>query len=179
MWRYGVWCRGVGAVLAVLAPVLSLWRVLYLNRGDLEGEGVVVDRGAPGWARGSCWRRSIRGTVAGVAASRPRVLNSAGVVVAVLGVALQGRGWRPRRPDVMVWPCRVMREGFEGAAGPPSWARRVSRTGVGGTASRSWHWPCRTVPHSGGDGFPLGSWRNSAGAWFPGAWWRGSAVSEH
>jgi hypothetical protein len=34
--------------------------------------------------------------VAGVAASRPRVLNSAGVVVAVPGVVLQGRGW-PRR----------------------------------------------------------------------------------
>jgi hypothetical protein len=30
------------------------------------------------------------------------VLNSAGVVVAVLGVALQGRGWRSRRPDVTV-----------------------------------------------------------------------------
>jgi hypothetical protein len=28
-----------------------------------------------------------------VAASRPRVLNSAGVVVAVRGVAQQGRGW--------------------------------------------------------------------------------------
>jgi hypothetical protein len=36
--------------------------------------------------------------VAGVAASRPRVLNSAGVVVAVPGVALQGRGW-PHRTD--------------------------------------------------------------------------------
>jgi hypothetical protein len=36
--------------------------------------------------------------VAGVAASRPRVLNSAGVVVAVPDVALQGRGW-PRRTD--------------------------------------------------------------------------------
>jgi hypothetical protein len=31
--------------------------------------------------------------VAGVAASRPRVLNSVRVVVAVHGVALQGRGW--------------------------------------------------------------------------------------
>jgi hypothetical protein len=30
--------------------------------------------------------------------SRPRVLNSAGVVVAVPGVALQGRGW-PHRTD--------------------------------------------------------------------------------
>jgi hypothetical protein len=36
--------------------------------------------------------------VAGVAASRPRVLNSVGIVVAVHGVALQGRGW-PHRTD--------------------------------------------------------------------------------
>jgi hypothetical protein len=36
--------------------------------------------------------------VAGVAASRPRVPNSAGVVVAGPGVALQGRGW-PHRTD--------------------------------------------------------------------------------
>jgi hypothetical protein len=33
-----------------------------------------------------------------VAASRPRVINSVGVVVAVLGVTLQGRGW-PHRTD--------------------------------------------------------------------------------
>jgi hypothetical protein len=37
-----------------------------------------------------------------VAASRPRVLNSVGVVVAVPGVVPQGRGWRSHRPDVMV-----------------------------------------------------------------------------
>jgi hypothetical protein len=36
--------------------------------------------------------------VAGVAASRPRVPNSVGVVVAVHGVALQGRGW-PHKTD--------------------------------------------------------------------------------
>jgi hypothetical protein len=36
--------------------------------------------------------------VAGVAASRPRVPNSVGVVVAVHGVELQGRGW-PHRTD--------------------------------------------------------------------------------
>jgi hypothetical protein len=36
--------------------------------------------------------------VAGVAASRPRVLKSVGVVVAVHGVELQGRGW-PHRTD--------------------------------------------------------------------------------
>jgi hypothetical protein len=34
--------------------------------------------------------------MAGVAASRPRVLNSVGVIVAVHGVALQGRGWPHR-----------------------------------------------------------------------------------
>jgi hypothetical protein len=33
-----------------------------------------------------------------VAASRPRVLNSVGVVVAVHGVAQQGQGW-PHRAD--------------------------------------------------------------------------------
>jgi hypothetical protein len=40
--------------------------------------------------------------VAGVAVSRSRVPNSAGVVVAVPGVALQGWGWLSRLPDVMV-----------------------------------------------------------------------------
>jgi hypothetical protein len=34
----------------------------------------------------------------GVAASRPRVPNSVGVVATVHGVALQGRGW-PHRTD--------------------------------------------------------------------------------
>jgi hypothetical protein len=91
----------------------------------------------------------------------------------------QRRGWRSHQPDVTVWPCRVTRRGLEGAAGPPSGAWRVSRTKASGTRPRSWHRPRRTVPHSGGDGFPLGTWRNSVGAWFPGAWWRGSAVSEH
>jgi hypothetical protein len=37
-----------------------------------------------------------------------------------------------------------MREGFEGAAGHPSRARRVSRTGVGGAlAVREWAAQCR------------------------------------
>jgi hypothetical protein len=31
-------------VLANLAPVTALWRVLCLNRGGFEGGGVVVDR---------------------------------------------------------------------------------------------------------------------------------------
>jgi hypothetical protein len=34
----------LAAVLAVLVTVWSSWRVLYLNRGGFEGEGVVVGR---------------------------------------------------------------------------------------------------------------------------------------
>jgi hypothetical protein len=41
------------AVLANLAPITVSWRVLCLNRGDFEGGGVVVDRGAFRLARGS------------------------------------------------------------------------------------------------------------------------------
>jgi hypothetical protein len=80
-------------VLANLSPVTALWRVLCLNRGDFEVGGVVVDWGVFRRARGSRWRRSVRGAVAGVAASHPRVLNSVVVAVAVCGVAQQGRGW--------------------------------------------------------------------------------------
>jgi hypothetical protein len=43
----------LAVVLAVIAPVLSLWRVPYLNRGGFEGEGVVVGRGVLRRAQGS------------------------------------------------------------------------------------------------------------------------------
>jgi hypothetical protein len=43
----------LAAVLAVLATVLSSWRVLYLNSGGFEGEGVVVGRGVFKRARGN------------------------------------------------------------------------------------------------------------------------------
>jgi hypothetical protein len=45
-------------------------------------------------------------------------------------------GMAPRRPSVMTWSCKVTGKHFEGVAGPPSRARHVSRTGVGGAASR-------------------------------------------
>jgi hypothetical protein len=35
----------LAAVLAVLATVLSSWRILYSNSGGFEGEGVVVGQG--------------------------------------------------------------------------------------------------------------------------------------
>jgi hypothetical protein len=63
-------------------------------------------------------------------------------------------GMAPRRPIVTTWPCKVTGKHSEGAAGPPSRARHVSRTGVGGAASRGCHRPRRTVSQSGGDGFP-------------------------
>jgi hypothetical protein len=72
--------------------------------------------------------------------------NSIGDVVTVPGGALQWQGWShrvdsdgkdlPRRPDVTAWPCVVTEKVFEGTAGPPSRARRISRTGVGGAVSR-------------------------------------------
>jgi hypothetical protein len=40
-------------VLANLAPIMASWRALYLNKGVLEGGGVVVDRGVSMRARGS------------------------------------------------------------------------------------------------------------------------------
>jgi hypothetical protein len=45
-------------------------------------------------------------------------------------------GMVPRRPSVLAWPCKVTGKHFEGVAGPPSGAWHVSRTGVGGAASR-------------------------------------------
>jgi hypothetical protein len=92
----------LAAVLAALAPVLSSWCILYLHRGGFEGEGVVVGCGVHRRARRSRKRRSVQGRVVGVSASRPRVLNSVGVVIAVPDVVPQGRGWRSHRPDVMV-----------------------------------------------------------------------------
>jgi hypothetical protein len=41
-----------------------------------------------------------------------------------------------RRPSVTNWACKFTRKWFEGVAGPPSRAQRVSRTGVGGAVSR-------------------------------------------
>jgi hypothetical protein len=51
----GMACSAVelAVVLAVLALVLSSWRVLYSNRSSFEGEGVVVGRSIFRRARGS------------------------------------------------------------------------------------------------------------------------------
>jgi hypothetical protein len=70
----------------------------------------------------------VRGTVAVVATSCPRVLQQRRDVVIVLGVVRQWRGWshrvdsdgkdRSRRSDITAWSCIVMEKAFEGAIGP-------------------------------------------------------------
>jgi hypothetical protein len=44
---------GLMAVLTNHSPVMASWHVLCLNRGDIEGGDVVVDRGVFRRARGS------------------------------------------------------------------------------------------------------------------------------
>jgi hypothetical protein len=131
-----------------------------------------------GMIRGCCWRGPVHGTVVAVGnVLSPRVPTASGCRhsvqrgAAVAGMVAQGRqrrGW----PIPPAWchgvALRQHRKDIRGCRWLPSSARRVSCTRVGGTVSRSWQRPCRTVLHSGGDGFPLGSWRNSTGAWFPG-----------
>jgi hypothetical protein len=86
-------------ILANLAPVGALWRVLCPYRNGFEGGGVEV--GCPAAARGparGCRRRgSVRGTMAGVATSCPRALQqrwgcrrSTRCGAAVAGMAAQG-----------------------------------------------------------------------------------------
>jgi hypothetical protein len=89
----------------------------------------------------------VRGTVAVVVTSCPRTSQQCWEAITVPGVAQQWRGWshrvdsdgddQSRRPDVTAWPCVSTEKTFEGAAGLPSRARRVSHTGVGGTVSWS------------------------------------------
>jgi hypothetical protein len=137
------------AVLANPAPVEASWCVLCSYRSGFEGGGVAVGRPAAvvGRFEGVVDRGGVRDTVAAVATSCPRVPQQRRCVVTVPGVVQQWRGWshrvdsdgddRSRRPDVTAWPCVSTKKTFEGAAGPPSRARRVSCTGVGGTVSRS------------------------------------------
>jgi hypothetical protein len=137
------------AVLANPAPAEASWRVLLSYMSGFEGDGVVVGRPttAAGRFEGVVNGEPIRGTVAVVATSCPRAFQQHRDVVTVLGVARQWRGWPHRvdsdgedhscRPDVTVWHRVVTEKVFEGAAGSPSRARRISRTGVGDTVSRS------------------------------------------
>jgi hypothetical protein len=148
-------CWGV-----VPCPVLVQERLRGLRwRGWLTGR-------RSGLIRGCCWRGPVRGTMAIVAMSCPRAPQQRRDVATASGVAQQWRGWshradsdgddRSRRPGFTTCSCVSTEKTFEGAVGPPSRARWVSRMGVGRILSRSWHRPFRTVLHSGGDGLPQG-----------------------
>jgi hypothetical protein len=87
------------AVLTNLATVRASWRVLCSYRSSIEGGGVVVDcpAAAAGRFEGAVYGRSVRGTVAVMAASRPYTLqqrqgccHSARRGAAVAGMATQG-----------------------------------------------------------------------------------------
>jgi hypothetical protein len=137
------------AVLANPSPAGASWCVLCLCRSVFEGGGVVVGclDAVVGRFEGAIDGGPVRGTVAVMATSCPRALQQHRDVAIVPGVVRQWRGWphrvdsdgddRSHRPDVTAWSCIVAEKAFESAAGPLSRARRVSRTGVGGTVSRS------------------------------------------
>jgi hypothetical protein len=104
--HYSPMCGGMACsatelttILANLAPVGASWRVLCSYTSGFEGGGVVV--GCPAAARGpvrGCRQQgSIRGTVAGMATSRPCALQqrrgcrrSTRRDAAVAGMAAQG-----------------------------------------------------------------------------------------
>jgi hypothetical protein len=82
--HYSPTCGGVASsatelttVLANPAPVGASWRVLCPYKDDFEGSGVEVGcpAAAHGPVRGRRQRGSVRGTAAGMAMSRPRVLQ--------------------------------------------------------------------------------------------------------
>jgi hypothetical protein len=137
------------AILANPAAIEASWCVLCSYRSGFEGGGVAVDCPAAivGRFEGVVDGGPIRDIVAVVVTSCPRAPQQRLDVVTVPGVVKQWRGWshkvdsdgddRSRRPDVTAWPCVSKEKTFEGAVSPTSRARRVSRTGVGGTASRS------------------------------------------
>jgi hypothetical protein len=164
MWRYGEQCRGADGRPGescscwgvVVRPVLVQERLRgWRCSGWLTGR-----RSRP--IRGCRWRGPVHDTVATVATSYPRAPQQRRDVAAVSGVVQQWRGWshrvdsdrddRSRRPDVTAWPCVSTEKAFEGAAGP----LRGRDVLPNGTVSRSWHRPCRTVLHNGGDGLPQG-----------------------
>jgi hypothetical protein len=149
VWKHGEQCHGADSHPGesshsrgvVVRPVLVQERL----RGWRHSGWPSGRRRRP--VRGCRERGSVRGTVAVVVTSCPCALQQHRDVVTVLGVVRQWRGWPHRfdsngddcfrRPDVTAWPCIVTEKAFEGVVGPPSRARRVSRTGIGDTVSRS------------------------------------------
>jgi hypothetical protein len=149
VWRRGEQCHGADGCPGESCSSRGVVARPVLVQERFRGRWRSVSRpaAAAGQFEGAVNGGPVRGTVAVVATSCPRALQQHRDVVTVSGVARQWRGWphrvdsdgkdRSLRPDVTAWPCIVTEKAFEGAADPPSRARHVSRTGVGGTVSRS------------------------------------------
>jgi hypothetical protein len=149
VWRHGKQCHGADSRPGESRSSRGVVARLVLIQERFRGGGVVVGCLATvvGRFEGAVDGGTVRGTVAVMATSCPCALQQHRDVVTVPDVVRQWRGWphrvdsdgddRSRRPDVTAWPCVITEKAFEAVAGPPSRARRASRTGVGGTASRS------------------------------------------
>jgi hypothetical protein len=149
VWRYGEQCHGADGRPGESRSSLVVVARPMLVQEQLRGWRRSVGRSAAAAGRfeGVVDGGPVRGTVAVMVTSSPHAPQQHRDVVTVPGVVRQWRGWPHRvdsdgdgrscRPDVTAWPCVITEKTFEGAAGPPSRARCVSRTGVGGTTSRS------------------------------------------
>jgi hypothetical protein len=171
VWLYGVQCRGVDDCPGkscfwrdVMARPVSIQERLrgWWRRGfsfgcrpyvGFEGE---VD-GRPLGAQQPAWRRLVTPpTVLETVMQCPGWCWDGGdgrtgpMATEVTGLA----GLTSRRSPVWAWSSRP--SPIRGLRRPLSRARRVSRTGVGGTVSRDCRLPCRTASHSGGDGLTGG-----------------------
>jgi hypothetical protein len=99
VWRRGEQCHGADSCPGEPTPVGASWRVLCSYKSGFEGGGVVVGclAAAAGRFEGAANGGSVCGTVAVVAASRPRALqqrrgcrHSARRGAAVAGMAALG-----------------------------------------------------------------------------------------
>jgi hypothetical protein len=88
VWRHGEQCHGADGCPGESSSVGASWCVLCSYRSGLEGGGVAVGRLASvvGRFEGAVDGGAVRGTVAVVATSCPRVPQQRQDVVTVLGV---------------------------------------------------------------------------------------------
>jgi hypothetical protein len=172
VWRYGVQCHGVDGrpgescfwqdVMARLVSVQDRLRAWWHRCFSFDCRPYVGFEGAangrPLGAQQSAWRRLVAPspTVLEMVMQHPGWCWDGGdgrtgpMATKVTGLA----GLTSRRSPVWAWSSRP--SPLRGLRHHLLRARRVSRTGVGGTVSRDIRLPCRTVSHSGRDGLTGG-----------------------
>jgi hypothetical protein len=99
VWRHDEQFHGVDGRPGESSPAGTSWCILCSYRSGLEGGSVMVGRLAAvvGRFEGAVDEGPVRGTVAVVATSCPRVPQQRRDVVTVPGVVRQWRGWSSRR----------------------------------------------------------------------------------